>query len=134
MNWYWEWKGRLVLTLKEEGARIDLDFPRIHVWDCNDIQGVYMLQSGAVNETNWQLEENAAWRLQFSLKRMRQDDYNSWWSSYFNILDIWSNFKKRIYCLLNNYPLMHKIVGGYDNDIGYCNIAKSLKETILCMH
>ena len=22
------------------GARIDLDFPRIYVWDCNDIKGV----------------------------------------------------------------------------------------------
>ena len=22
------------------GARIDLDFPRIYVWDCNDIKGL----------------------------------------------------------------------------------------------
>ena len=40
MNWYWEWKWSLVLTLKIRGARIDLDFPRIYVWDCNDIKGV----------------------------------------------------------------------------------------------
>ena len=35
MDWYWEWKWSLVLTFKD-----DLDFPRIYVWDCNDIKGL----------------------------------------------------------------------------------------------
>ena len=52
------------------GAMIDLDFPRIYVWDCNDIKGLNVTKWRS--RTKWtyslkkrgmtiQLGENAAW-------------------------------------------------------------------------
>ena len=36
---------------------IDLDFPWIYVWDCNDIKGLNVTKVAQENETNLQLEE-----------------------------------------------------------------------------
>ena len=32
-------KVKYCINPQRWGARIDLDFPRIYVWDCNDIKG-----------------------------------------------------------------------------------------------
>ena len=44
------------------GARIDLDFPRIYVWDCNDIKGLNVTTQSQSN-VNFNISVRHVWHL-----------------------------------------------------------------------
>ena len=131
----------------------DLDFPRIYVWNCNDIQRVYMLQSGAVNETNLQLGENAAKGLQIGVNAeirwniywiyyltVTADRLNIYWIYYLTVTahhtkfsGLLSNFRNEFIVYINNYNMVHKLLGEYDNnDIESLQYRKIIKKKQFC--